>query len=154
MNRGVSFKVSQENDNILWKILNCINIKKYNWFNIKNQNESWHRIDNFVDKPFLENVFYNGESFAEQIQKNHYIIFLKLEAYEGYSDFYDIHSYEEFQKNSCKLLLLMYDCDFVEIYAKEQYIIYEIYKNAQRNNFMEIKYICDTNDERKTMDVL
>lgn len=154
MKRGISFIICQKEDHILWKILSSINIEKYNWFNIENQNESYLCEDELGEEPFLGNTIYNGHDFAKRIIKDHYIIFLKLEAYEGKTNSFNIHSYEEFQKSSCQLLLLINDCTFVEIYAKDQIIMDTIYKNAQKYGFTEVEYIYDNNDERKNMDVL
>ena len=153
MIRGISFRIKQEK-NILWKILKCINVKKYNWYNVEDQSEAWHFTDDFKEEPFFKSSIYNGEDFASLIRRSHSIIFLKMEAYEENPKRFDIQSYEEFQKSSCKMLLLIYDCEFVEIYAKDQEIIDSIYENAYSNKFTDVRYICDANDLRKIMSVL
>lgn len=116
MIRGVSFKISQKKDSTLWNILNCVNVRKYNWYSIQSQNEAWEYINDVQESPFLGKEMYDGKSFFDEIHKDHFIIFLKLQAYEGIPDSYDIHSYKEFQESPCKILLLIYDCEYVEIY--------------------------------------
>lgn len=153
MIRGVTFKIPQKKDNILWKILNCIDVQKYDWYNIESQNESWSYVNDLEERYFLEENYYDGGSFSQEIFEEHYIIALKLQAYLVGMDFFEIHTYEEFQKSTCQILLLIYDCEFVEIYAKEQNVIIAIYDNAQNNNFIEIEYITDANDGRKIMDI-
>lgn len=36
---GVSIKITKTK-NTLWQILKCIDVEKYHWYNIENQNES------------------------------------------------------------------------------------------------------------------
>lgn len=151
MIRGISFKISQLTENILYQIFGNIDVNKYNWYNIEGQNEVW---DRGMNKVLFDRKFYDGKDMSECIKIKHYIIFLKLQAYDEYGEYYDIHSYEEFKKSDCKMLLLINDCEFVEIYSKESEIIEIIYNNALINNFKNIQYITDYNDKRKKMDVL
>jgi len=150
MIRGVSFKTIP-NSNILRQILNCINVEKFCWYNIESQNEVWA---NHLGGTSIEKNYYNGKSFLQQINSEHFIIFLKLQAYFGNGNFFDIHTYEDFQRSDCQLLLLMYDCNFVDIYAKDQLDIKAIYENALTNNYTEVEYINESNDGRTKMDVL
>ncbi len=154
MIRGVSFKIPQIKGNILWQIFKCIDVKKYSWYNIENQNEAWEYINNSQGDVFLELNYYNGKNFLQKIQSNYYILFLKLQAYLGNDGFSNIHSYTDFQRSNCQLLLLLYDCEFVEIYIKDQAIIRDFFKNAIMNNYTEIEYITEKNDFRTKMDVL
>lgn len=154
MRRGVTFKIPQKKDNVLYKILNCINVQMYVWYNIENQNESWSCTCDSKERYFLEKNCYDGEVFFQEILEDYYVIALKLQAYlKSKEDFFEIHTYEEFQNSTCQILLLIYDCEFVEIYAKEQSVISAMYDNARKNNFMEIEYITDVNDGRKEMDI-
>lgn len=151
MFNGVSFKIPQTTSNILWQILRCIDIEKYRWYNIESQNEVW---DSPLGDIFFEKELYDGKSFLKLINLNHYIVFLKLQAYLENGCFYDIHSYAEFETSDCQLLLLIYDCQSVEIYAKDQEVIKDVYENALTNRFTEVQYITESNDSRTKMDVL
>lgn len=153
MIRGVSFKTTKKKDKLLKEILDSINVSKYNWYNIESQNEAWSFSDS-GEKEFLEDIHYQGKLFGEIINKKHYVIFLKLEAYLGETNLYDIHTYEEFQNSECEILLLIYDCKFIEVFAKEEDIIRNIYENARKKEFDEIEYITDMNDGRTNLDVL
>ena len=151
MTRGVSFDIPQITGNSLWQILNCLDVEKYCWYNIDSQNEVWESPHGEL---FFKKEFYDGEEFLKCIALDHYIIFLKLQAYFDNSNFFDIHTYEEFQKSDCQLLLLINDCEYVEIYAKDQAVIEAIYENALKNNFTKVKYTTESNDGRTKMDVL
>lgn len=119
MVRGVSFKVEKKEDRILEEILKGINVLDYNWYNIESQMEAWCFEDE-GETEFLADTYYSGKELLKDISKNHYVIFLKLEAYPKKTYDFDQHTLEEFQSSECKILLLIYDCRYVEIFAKEK----------------------------------
>ncbi len=149
--RGVSFQIPQMISDTLLQILKCIDIAQYDWYNIDSQNEVW---SDSRQELFFQANFYDGKSFALCIQEYHYIIFLKLQAYFPNSQCYDIHTYQEFVESDCQILLLVYDCEFVEIYIKDFAISQAIYQNAILNHYTDVVYITDTNDGRTKMDIL
>lgn len=152
MIRGVSFKISPAlNDTILWKILKCIDVQKYTWYNIGGQSEVWA---DSQGTDFFKRNYYDGKSFINQIQSKHYIVFLKLQAYFVSGTFFDILTYEEFVASDCQILFLINDCQFVEIYSKSKNNSETLYRNAVINHFTNIEYITDSNDERIKMNIL
>lgn len=151
MIRGVSFEISQTTTDTLWKILSCINIENFCWFNIEDQNETWSDVKGSA---FFDSNYYDGMIFKKHIQSKHYIVFLKLQAFLQGEKFSNVHTYEEFLFSNCKILLLVNDCRFVEIYCKDEFVSKSIYENALLNNFTNIEYITETNDTRTKMDVL
>lgn len=153
MVRGISFKVEKKEDRILEEILKGINVLNYDWYNIESQMEAWYFEDD-GEEGFLADTYYSGRELLKNISKNHYVIFLKLEAYPKKTNDFDQHTLEEFQSSECKILLLIYDCRYVEIFAKEKNIIDNLYINAQKKGFTKIEYITDVNDGRIKMDVL
>ena len=147
---GVSFKLSTS-DKALWQIFKSIDVTKYNWYNIDNQNEVWL---NYQGGVWLNKEYYRGEEFLNKIVDDHFIIFLKLQAYLENDNFFDIQTYEEFQKSDCQLLLLIYDCVYVEVYAKDQSILKSVYENASRNDYSDLEYITKTNMKRSNMNII
>lgn len=147
---GLSFKI-QQNTNILPTILDGINVKDYCWYNIDSQNEVW---DSPQGELFFSTEYYNGTDFAKHIEEPHFIVFLKLLAFNKKCKFYDVQTYEEFRASDCQLLLLIYDCQQIEIYAKSQNIIEIIFQNALKNKFYEVTYITDKNNRRTKMNIL
>jgi hypothetical protein len=151
MTRGVSFKVSQATTDTLWQILGGIDVEIFDWYNVESQNEVWTDIRGDV---FFDTDYYSGKDFSLLIQKNHYIVFLKLQAYNSTHEFNEIHTYEEFLKSSCQLIVLIYDCEFVEIFAKNAMLIENLFENALRKKFLNVTQITDFNDSRTAMDIL
>lgn len=150
MIRGVSFIIPQETSNILFRILKCIKIESFNWYNIISQTEVWDSSHCFN---FFEDDYYEGGKFLELISIEHFILFLKLQAYSNYNGFSDLHTYEEFINSNCQLLLLIYDCENVEIFVKDFDLSRAIYENALLNGFSKVRYITVENDSRECMDV-
>lgn len=150
--RGVSFKVPLKKLDLLQSILNGIDLEALNWYVIKNQTEVWEYPN---DSAYFENAYYNGDDFSSIIKSPHYIIFLKLQAYLRISNrFKDIHTYEDFLSSDCLLLLLIYDCEYVEIYLKDAKTVNRIIENAKEARFEEITIITDENDARTNLDIL
>lgn len=150
MNRGLSFKTLPSN-NTLYQILKCINIEEYVWYNIDSQNEVWESLEGSL---FLEKELYDGQDFAKHILGDHFMVFAKFQAYMGDHIYYDINTYGEFSRSDCKLLLLVYDSIYVEMYVKDQTLMAAIYNNAIESNYTDIEYITNTNDHRSKMNVL
>lgn len=152
MIRGVFFRIPQTADmKVLSHILRNVHVEKYKWYYIEEQSEVW---EDYEGGEFFDKNYYEGNSFLQLIQSENYIIFLKLQAYFDNNGFYDIHTYEDFQNSKCQILILITDSDIVDIYVKEPMIAKDIYQNAKSNNFLDIRYITDSNDDRRKMDVL
>ena len=120
-------------------------------YNIENQNESWQ---NTPENDLFDSRCYDGKDFLECIKSNHFVVFLKMQAYYKNGNFFDIHTYDDFIKSDCQLILLVYDCSYVEFYSKDQIEITAIYNNALKHNYLDINFITDNNDMRKTFDLL
>lgn len=151
MIRGVSFKIPQTVSDTLWQILQCCNTDIYNWQVIKSQEEVWSESG---EEDFFSEDYYKGYDFTKHIHSNHYIIFLKLQAYLNQDEYENINTYDEFLKSNCQLLLLVYDCEFVEIYIKNQSCAGNVFQNAIDKNFENVAYITENNDYRTGMNIL
>ncbi len=60
----------------------------------------------------------------------YYVIFADLKAYPKGEEVVDIETYEEFKESKCELVLLVADCTYVTVYAKDQEAIELMYENA------------------------
>ncbi len=149
MKRGVSFQIPGKPGTYLFEVLKGIDIEKYCWF-VEDQSEIW---DASYKQSFFEKGRYDGRNFIEKIKENYYILFLKLQACLRNEDFSNIHTYQDFCDSNCQLLLLIYDCEFVEIFIKDQWIIDTLYQHLLSNNFTNVEYITDENDGRTKMDI-
>ena len=153
MKTGVSFKIDQSDDLFLKKILAGINNKEYVWNYIDEQSEV-HDISR--SKDYFEQSKYSNDSFELKLNEPSFIVFLKLQAYNANDDnkFKNINSFEEYWASTCQMIILVYDCEFVEIYAKNQEVIEKIFTNAKTNEYENISYITTKNNERYKMNIL
>ena len=151
MIRGLTFKISQEIANPLFSIFAGINTEIFSWFCVPDQEEVWNGKQN---APFFQKPDYTGKEFSNLIKQDCYIVFLKLQAYPLKSKYCNIYTYEEFLKSNCQLLLLVYDCEFVEIYCKSENILKNLYDNAVNQRFCDVIFITDLNNNRSKFDIL
>lgn len=152
MIKGVSFRIEQcEHEKVLFKIFQFIDVKKYNWYNVLDQNEVWK---NFEGEKCLKEEYYSGNEFENVINSEHYVLFLKLQAYQKTVNYQNLHTYKEFAEDNCQLLVLVSDSEFVEIYAKELPVLKNIYGFAEQNAFFDMEYITDDNDSRTVFNIL
>lgn len=148
---GVTFEIQQALSDSLWQILKCIDVEKYCWYNIMSQNEVWKNYDGGES---LQDYVYNGTEFKKEIMNIYYIVFLKFQAYFEGDYFYDIHTYNEFKNSDCQIILLISDCENVEVFVKDLLVAESIYKNAVDNDFSNVEYITETSNQRTEMKVI
>lgn len=148
--RGVSFEAEQTRSCLLNSVLSPINIEEYNWYRPIDQEEVWSRLDG---KVFFEKDIYSGTELEELIKSDHFIVFLRLEAYKKDEEISSFNSFEEFSKSSCQIVLLISDCEYIEFYIKDEKLARKVYK-SHVNKFRNVMYITDENDTRTGMRLL
>lgn len=148
---GVSFEIPQVTNSVLWNILGVIDISKYSWYCDRKQTEVW---DEAHERDFFAYTYYDGEQFSKHIQSNHRIVFLKLQGHTTMQDFSSIQTYNEFVHSDCQIIVLIYDCENVEIYIKNVVELEAIYERVKASGYQNIEFIDDKNLERKKMDVI
>lgn len=88
---------------------------------------------------FKEDI-YSGLEFSKLIKnKKYYTVFLNLKLYDkntNYDD--DIENYNDFLNSNCKLILIITDCEYVEIYSKDIKYLNIIKENVIKHNFSNI----------------
>ena len=128
MNRGVSFQIPQKMTNTLWKMFGNISVKEYFWHIIKAQTEIWGEDKN---ADFFEKDFYDTEDFFDICYRDHFIVFLKMQLYSTTNTSFDnISDYKEFLNSDCRMIVLVYDCEYAEIYSKNTNVVDELFENA------------------------
>jgi len=151
LKRGVSFEIPQQTADTLWQILSAIDIYKYFWVVIEDQTEVW---DSRYENDFFRQRCYTGKNFAKCIQQDHHIVFLKLQAYLLPHAFQNVLSYEEFMAGDCQFVMLIYDCENVEVYIKDRAVLDSVFNRANALGYYNVNFITDLNDTRTKMNVL
>lgn len=92
----------------------------------------------------------NGEEFINRLKREHpVVIFLNCQAF--FNDFkceIAVDDYKTFVKSECEFVLFVIDCNYIEIYAKNDELLKQFIKNAEHLGCEEIIYKTEENDSR------
>ncbi len=139
MVRGVSFLIPNKRFPALSQILESIDIQKYIWVLAEND----------VLNKYFKSISYAGDEFQTLIQnEDFYSIALNLQAFPCEKDIKPISNYGEYLSSGCRIVLLIYDAIYVEVYAKDPKTLQTITCNASNHLFESIEPITDENDMR------
>lgn len=153
MKRGIFVDIPNKYDNLLWKVLKPIDISSYNWW--VGSEESYLVARDGLDEALFpeEPSIVEGSDLKTLFKDNiYYVIFADLKAYSKGEEVVAIETYEEFKESKCELVLLVADCTYVTIYAKDQKAIELMYENARNQGFY-VEYVTDENDGRTRLSV-
>ena len=139
MTRGISFQIPNSHDKHIAHILSGIDPNQYVWR--INEDEVYRTVD--FEYLFSKNV-YSGKELQELISaQDYYAVFLNLQGYMSENDIAEINSYEDFLNSKCKIIVLLADNTFVDIYAKDINLIETIHLSAKEYDYTDISYITD-----------
>ncbi|HDR8180824.1 TPA: DUF2691 family protein [Bacillus thuringiensis] len=153
MKRGITVDIPNEYDNLLWKVLKSIDISSFDWW--VGSEESYLVARGGLDEALFpeEPSIVEGADLKRLFKDNiYYVIFADLKAYPKGEEVVDIETYEEFKESKCELVLLVADCTYVTVYAKDQEAIELMYENAIDQGFY-VEYVTDENDGRTRLSV-
>lgn len=130
---GIKFEIPNEYNVFLGKILENIAPKDGVWRIVCDE------VLNEKGNDFFTKEIYSNSEFKELISKEtHYSIFLTLQLYEKNDKMSEIKNYNDYLNSDCKLLLIIVDNIFVDIYSKDESILRQIKRNAENNKFSNI----------------
>lgn len=153
MKRGIFVYIPNQYDNLLWKVLKPIDISSFDWW--VGSEESYLVARGGLDEALFpeEPSIVEGSDLKRLFKDNiYYVIFADLKAYPKGEEVVDIETYEEFKESKCELVLLVADCTYVTVYAKDQEAIELMYENAIDQGFY-VEYVTDENDGRTRLSV-
>ena len=143
MNNGVSFKIPNAYGSFLNDILNGVDIGKCTW-KVSEDEVLFSEAEDLFTSEIVE-----GPAFARLIAlPSYYMIFLNLQAFTDPGNVIPIETYGDFVRGDCKILILVCDNIFVDVYAKERGDIETIKENARKCNFSEMRDITDLSEEK------
>lgn len=147
---GIRFKIPNEYDVFLNKILKGIDSKSFFWRIVEEEAYQVNADDSFDNsKDLFDEKWYTNKKFKELISaKSNYIIFLNLQLYNKKSNC-EINKYDDFIKSPCMLIVLITDNIFVDVYSKNEELLKIVECNVITNDFEELQHIFENSDERK-----
>ena len=140
-------KIPQEERKLLSKILDNINVSNLLW----EISEDDIYVENNNVNLFPQNIIHQSELSNIISENSYYIISCVAKAFKSYDEITSIESLSDFINSKCKLLILIYDIEYLEVYVKDFEIAKIIFNNMKKNKFKPI-YIFDEN-YRKTFEI-
>ena len=150
--RGLRFIIPNDYGSFLSEILEPTQCCKYNW---SIDNDEIHLIIDGVltDNWLFKETVVRGSEFSKYIGDNtYYVVFAELKAFPTESPVTSISSYNEFLTSKCEIMILIYDCIYVDIYCKDQVLLERLFNNAINKGYGDVRYI-DEDDVRTKMSV-
>jgi hypothetical protein len=146
--RGISFKINNDYGKVLYDILYGIDVSNMFW-NISQDDIYKENKEKLFIKKNLD-----GVSFLKDIKNEiYYCCFAKIVS--SPHDFIDkvIDGYNDYLNSNAETVILICDSIYVEIYCKNTDDIEVIKNNAIKINCLDIEYITDDNDRRKSFNI-
>ncbi len=141
---GIEFD-SQNNENLINYIIKNINLEEYDFY--ISEYDIFHSYRSSFIKEGLE---LSIKQIEELINNDYRILSLKIEVYKKNKEKQLVVTNKDFLKSECEFIILIIDCECVEIYFKENKFKQITMKYVEENNIKnEIKTL--ENDGRTHM---
>lgn len=116
--RGLSFQTEQGDNILTSSIFASLDAYKYRWY-IDNLETNNQKLDSELNMKFTD-----GEKLLKELRENNvYAIFGEFIAfdrdYESTSDEPEVNDWNEFVKSPAKMVALITDCYYIEVYLKD-----------------------------------
>ncbi len=132
----IEFKIPNDYNKYLFKIFENINLSDCIFF--ISEDEVIDRKGNYI---FTKSV-YDYNEFQQIVRlKDYYLMFLKIQLYKETINNKIINNYQDFLNSDCELIIFITDCQFIQIYCKNNELFDHIYNNVLKNGFTDIKDI-------------
>lgn len=141
MYRGIEFELVHSYPNILKFLFYDFDATKYIW-DIFNE-QAWDKKYNEL----FESRVYSSSEFKNALQKPAFsIMLLQIYAFNGKVNI--IESYEDYLLSECQIMFFIIDCDFIDIYCKNEKDLKFFYHKAEKLNTKKLIYLTEKNDLR------
>lgn len=150
MIRGIEFLRTESYDRFLYDMFQNIPLEKYDLYirdiDIAMGNESIKDIE-------LPECM-RGEDFLKAVDEKSYLtIFIDITAYPKGTQKEELEVYEDFLDSKCEIVFLVCDVEYVEIYTKDDDILHQFAKNAEKVGCKDLMMKTAENDGRTRLSV-
>jgi hypothetical protein len=147
--RGISFRTPNEQGSLIYEVMKSVDFSLYNWH--IGGDEVYVIDEGEISESLFNQQILDGSDLIEIIRNNIYsVIFIELKAFAKNTTITEIASYENFMDSECEIVMLVADCNYVDIYCKDTQLIENLLINAKMHGYENIEYI-DENDTRTSM---
>ncbi len=148
--KGIQFNIENKSLDFIYNLLKGISSSDFVWKISEDEVYKNAPGDKF---PFASRLFeqeiYDNDIFFETIKEENYAIFCNIQLYKKDDNISYISNANDFINSKCKMIFLLTDDCFVEIYCKEKKLMNIIRKNM--DNMGIKKYIDKDIYSRRTM---
>lgn len=143
MIRGISFEIPNRHGQYLKEIFEEVPIDTYRW-----QVNYTDAFKGSYQDLFPNDCFLEGKKLKQIINEpEYYVIFLAMTASKNeLDDIVYMNSYNDFLESDFEILIDICDCSYVWIYCKDELLLKIFEANALKNNYENISFITDKND--------
>jgi len=139
---GISFEVPNEYGKILGAITTNVDVEKYFWYNVEAFDQTFKQDITPPGDFLFKKETYNGHEFIDIINSHeYYTVFSKLQAYLKEAHYREINTYDEYINSDCEILIIIVDCIFVDIFAKDVGVLKKVEEIAIQKQFKNIVHI-------------
>lgn len=153
MIRGIYFNFFPQRDEpVLNRASKNVDLQRYIW-----QISDYEELPDDGAFP-SETILVSGKELEQVLQstQSRVIDFAVMRAYLSQEDIVPIKNYADYSASECQMIILIYDCWNVEIYAKDLRLAQTIFQNMKEAGTLEggkLEYITDENEGRTRMAV-
>lgn len=135
---GVNVEAPNKHGRILWDIFKDIDFDRY-YFKVE---DSEIILDDEERSDLFRNKYITGIEFINSIKNNcYYLIFSKISATREHDYDFEVDSYEDFSISKYKILVLIYDTVYIEVYCKDKNLLNKIINNTEEKGYQfEVLY--------------
>lgn len=125
--------------------------------NIKWVNDEWYITESeIIDGKIKDNLNLPYKSKGVQLlhmlcNKEYLLVFLNLQIYPQDANRAEIKTYDDFVNSNCKLVLLISDVKYIDIYVKDARTLLQLKENAESLSPDNLVILTSENDYRYNM---
>lgn len=120
-------------------ILDGVPIENYIW---KFVNDDIYPLPVLDNSSLFNKQIVDGHDFSQKISTNSYqVISCNIQAFSMEKDITDLRTYEDYLNSKCQIVVVVIDNQFVDILAKDKTIVEQVYRNAVKNCFQNIRLL-------------
>ena len=133
------------------ELFDIMDAQNCDWYIPDGQCETWS--SDLISAFFTRDV-YSGRELLSMFRRPCFCIFLKLQAYPHKTKYADLRTYHEYVRSDCRHIVLVSDCDHIEVYSKAADCLEKIHAHFTGKKPMTVEFITDSSDQRTSFDIL
>ena len=146
-----TFDDSKVGDHFLSTILDKIDVANFTW---NMYSDDIYLVPCKGNDYLFNSHIVDGPTFYKNITTLNYVVIMSnLQAFPNVESVRDLHTYSDYVKSECQMLVAVTDNQFVEVLSKNEQAVKQVYQNALQNAFSRIAIIEELEDSTLLTDI-